>query len=375
MMAYRTNWITRPARVIRRPRFFSKYEWRYHLFMMPLLFPVGNYYLIGPRYFTDPLVFAVGTGLVFILYWLSIVALTLTIRAVIQRYPTASQTLVRMLIMLATVSALTSLLACLDVWVYSLVPLTGTQFTWSATRPILVLGLLFGVFLCMVLGLVYMYSQWNKDLREDEELQRESIQGQYDSLKGQLNPHFLFNALNSLSVLISEEPRLAEEFVDKLASVYRYMLQPGRQVDAGATSPPGELVTLLAELEFIDSYADLLEIRYGKSLQIKRPDRQKIPFADYRLPPLTIQTLIDNAIKHNGMSAEKPLIIRIDITTEGWLRVTNNRQQKVIRMEMGGPGLSGLTAKYRRLSEKSPAIESTDTYYRVALPLLFSGTG
>ncbi|GAB3013489.1 histidine kinase [Spirosoma pulveris] len=343
--------------------------------MMVLLFPVGNYYLIGPRYFTDPLVFAVGTGLIVGLYWLSVVALTLTIRAVIERYPTASQTLVRMLVMLATVITLTGLLACLDVWVYSLVPLTGTPFTWSAMQPILVLGLLFGIFLCMVLGLVYMYSQWNNDLQEDEELQREIIQRQYDSLKGQLNPHFLFNALNSLSVLISEEPSQAEEFVDKLASVYRYMLQPGRQMDAASTGDPGELVTLLAELEFIDSYADLLQIRYGKSLQIKRPDRQKIPFTDYRLPPLTLQTLIDNAIKHNGMSAEKPLVIRIDVTPEGWLQVTNNRLRKVIRLEMGGPGLSGLTAKYRRLSEKSPAIESTDTYYRVALPLLFSGTG
>lgn len=338
MMTCRTNWIKHLARVMHRPRFFSTYEWWYHLFMMPLLFPVGNYYIIGTRYFTEPLVFVVGTCLVFGLYWLSVIALTLAIRAVIKRYPTASQTLRRMLVMLAVVSVLTGLLACLDVWVYSLVPLTGTQFTLPVIRPVLVLGLLFGVFLCMVLGLVYMYSQWNKDLREDEELQRGVIQGQYDSLKGQLNPNFLFNALDSLSALIHEEPKQAEAFVDKLAFVYRYMLQSGRQVNAAATAGSGELVTLLAELEFIDSYADLLKIRYGQSLQIERSDLRKIPLADYRLPPLTIQSLIDNAIKQNRMSAENPLIIRIEITTEGWLQVTTNRQQKVIRMALGGLG-------------------------------------
>ncbi len=340
--------------------------------MMPILFPIGNYYFIGPRYFTDPLLFGIGTGLVFGLYWLSIVTLTLTVRRVINRFPASHQTLIRMLVMLAAVGILTVGLAAFDVWVYSLVSATGVRFSWAAVRPIWALGLLFDVFLCMALGLVYMYTQWSKDLREDEQMQREQIQRQYDTLKGQLNPHFLFNSLNSLSILISEEPKLAEEFVDKLALVYRYMLQPGRRVDPSAISGPGEVVTLQAELEFMNSYADLLQIRYGQRLKIKRPEVNNKLFLTYTLPPLSLQTLIDNAIRHNGMSAGKPLIITIDITDDGWLVVSNNRHKKTIHLVTGNTGLGGLTAQYRFLSEKGIMVDATETNFQVAIPLLFS---
>lgn len=364
-MAFRLH---RPSVFLHRPRFFSTYEWWYHLLMMPVLFPVGNYFFIGPRYFREPLLFGVGTGLVFGLYWLSVITLTLTVRAIIRRYPAAGQTTPRMLVMLVAVGALTIGLAVFDVWVYSLVPATGVQFSWTALQPILLLGLLFDVFLCMTLGLVYTYSQWNNDLQEDEQLQREGIQRQYDTLKGQLNPHFLFNALNSLSVLIHEEPKRAEEFVDKLALVYRYMLQPGQKISAA----PGELVTLQAEMSFINAYVDLLQIRYGQSLQIKLPVLTGNPYATYSLPPLSVQTLVDNAINYNGMSARNPLLITIEITPDGWLQVTNNRHPKTIRLDVANTGLGDLTAKYRLLSDKRITVDDTDAYFRVALPLVFT---
>ncbi|WP_460970519.1 sensor histidine kinase [Spirosoma migulaei] len=356
--------------LIRRPSFFSKYEWWYHLLMMPILFPLGNYYFIGPSYFTDPIKFGVGTVVVFGLYWLSIVTLTLTVWWAIRRYPDASQTLLRTVVMLTAVGSLTVGLAIFDVWVYSLLPATGVQFSWAAVRPIWVLGLIFDVFLCMALGLFYAYARWKQDMTESEQLERASLQNQYDALKGQLNPHFLFNALNSLSILIGEEPKLAEQFVDKLAIVYRYMLQPDRRGDAVLGKSSGDVTTLQAELDFIRSYTDLLTMRYGKSLDITLPAIAGSSLATYVLPTLSLLTLVDNAIKYNSMSGAKPLVLSIEIMPDGWVVVTNNQQPKAIRLETDGAGLGSLTAKYRLLSEKSIMVDTTDAYFRVTLPLL-----
>ncbi|GAB4041125.1 hypothetical protein GCM10028809_67500 [Spirosoma gilvum] len=338
--------------------------------MMPILFPIGNYYFIGPAYFSDPVKFVVGTGIVFGLYWLSIITLTLTVWWAIRQYPAAHQTIRRSLVMLLSVVSLTIALAIFDVWVYSLVPATGVRFSWAAVKPIWVLGVIFDAFLCLALGLFYTYARWRQDMAESEQLQRVSLQQQYDTLKGQLNPHFLFNALNSLSVLISEEPKQAERFVDKLAVVYRYMLQADRRNGQSSMKNTGELATLQAELNFIRSYTDLLGVRYGQSLQVRLPAPADQAYTACIVPTLSLQTLIDNAIKFNAMSATTPLCISIDVNDSDWVEVTNNRQPRTIRLETGGSGLGSLTAKYRLFTEKAIMVESNEVQFRVKLPLL-----
>ena len=338
-----------------RPRFFSRYEWWYHVLMMPVL--------IGARYFSDPVVFAVGTLIIFGLYWFSVVVLTLVVRWTIVRFPDVRQALLRTLIMLVSVGSLTVGLAIFDVWVYSLVPLTGSQFTWVAVRPIWVLGLTFDIFLCIALNMFYTYAQWKQNQTENEHLKRMSLQHQFDALKGQINPHFLFNSLNSLSSLISEDPVRAERFVDNLAKVYRYMLQSGR-----ANQGSNELVTLQTELDFISVYTDLLLTRYGNSLRIE----QQIPptYRGYSLPPLSVQTLIDNAVQHNIMKANKPLVVLIKTTEDGWLRVENNLQRKTLRVETQQSGLATLAARYKLFGDKTIYIQETKTYFRVSIPLV-----
>lgn len=354
----------------RRPRFFSKYEWRYHLLMMPLLFPLGNYYFIGSQYFTDYQLFWIGTALVFFLYWLSISLLTLLTRWATRLYPAISQTVPRTLVMAFLIGGLTIGLSIFDVWIYSLIPATRVQLSWSTIQPIWILGLVFDIFLCLALSLFYTYSQWKEDLTESELLQRMALQRQYDNLKGQLNPHFLFNSLNSLSVLISEEPKLAEQFVDKLARVYRYMLQSSRPENIEFIDGQNELVTLQEELDFICLYTDLLQVRYGNSLRIQIPPLAQPAYGLRTLLPLTLLTLVENAIKHNSMSAKNPLVIRIDITDEGMLRVTNNRQKKTLRMITRQAGLSSLKAKYRQVLHQYVVVESADEQFSVLLPLL-----
>ncbi|WP_420149217.1 sensor histidine kinase [Spirosoma sp.] len=373
MIPLRTNWSAFAAIDNYRPHFFFKREWQWHVFMMPLLFPIANYYFIGLPYFTNLSFFLVGTALAFGLYWVSVFLLTLAIRWVIRHYPGMQQTIPRTIVMLLAVGTITIVLSIFYVWIYSLVPITGVTFNWSIVRPIWVTGLLFAAFLCIALGLIYSYAQWKLELQEDEQLQRQALQHQYDTLKGQLNPHFLFNALNSLSVLIGEEPKQAEEFVDKMARVYRYMLQSGRSTDRlrdGRSSiEQSELVTLQAELEFIHLYADLLQVRYNNCLRIERPAEVSNVHLNCHLLPLSLLTLVDNAVKHNSMSASKPLVISIEITPNGWLQVTNNRQQKTIRMETIRAGLVSLVAQYDLLSQEAVVVEATDTYFKVSLPL------
>ncbi len=344
-----------------RPRFFSKDEWWYHLLMMPVLFPLGNYYFIGPRYFKHLDVFLAGTILVFALYWLSVIILTRVIRGVIARFPDERQAILRTLVMLVLVGSITTVLAVLDVWAYSVVPITGVQFDWSAVRPIWALGFIFDIFLCIALSMFYAYSRWKQNQTENEQLKRLALQHQFDALKGQLNPHFLFNSLNSLSTLIGEDPVSAERFVDNLAKVYRYLLQAGNR----------ELVPLQEELAFIKIYTDLLQTRYGSSLLIKQEIAD-----DYLLcllPPLSIQTLIDNAVKHNVMLANKPLILEIRTTLFGLL-IRNNLQRKAIRIESQRAGLANLAAKYGMFGEETVRVQETETHFSVTLPLLIAPT-
>ncbi|QJW92344.1 histidine kinase [Spirosoma taeanense] len=326
--------------------------------MMPVLFPLGNYYFIGLRYFRDPVTFAVGTALVCGLYWLSIVVLTLAVKQVIRWFPDVRQALPRTLVMLAVVGGLTVVLAIFDVWTYSLIPVTGVRFTWAAVQPIWILGFIFDVFLCIALSVFYTYAQWKTYQTENEQLKRTALQHQFDTLKGQLSPHFLFNSLNSLSSLIGDDPARAEQFVDDLSKVYRYLLQAGNH----------QWISLQAELRFITIYAGLLQTRYGSSLRIEQQVARA--YLERSLPPLSLQTLIDNAIKHNVMLTNKPLLITISTTTDGELRVQNNRQQKTIRVETSQSGLANLLAKYRLIGNESVRIEQTDTDFTVTLPLL-----
>ena len=186
----------------------------------------------------------------------------------------------------------------------------------------------------------------------------------------------MFNALNSLLVLIGEEPRQAEQFVDKMARVYRYMLQSCRSTDRARdgydplADDQTQLMALQAELEFINLYADLLRVCYGNSLHIQQPATISSAHLMRMLLPLSLLTLVDNAVKHNSMSVGKPLVITIEITPDEWLQVTNNRQQKTIRLETIRSSLPSLVTRYGLLSQKTVGVETTAYHFKVRLPLL-----
>ncbi|MEZ0609092.1 sensor histidine kinase [Fibrella sp. WM1] len=195
-----------------------------------------------------------------------------------------------------------------------------------------------------------------------QQLRQQHTEAQMRALQSQVNPHFLFNALNTLSALIDENPRQATDYVDELSNVYRYLLRAADQ----------ELTPLSAELDFIQSYFHLLKTRFGSSIQpVVNVDETLL---EASLPPLTLQLLVENAVKHNRVLPEEPLTIRLRTSAAGQLIVENNRQHRNVRVESNGVGLSNIAEKYQLLQQPLPLIEEVDGWFRVTLPLVPANT-
>lgn len=189
-------------------------------------------------------------------------------------------------------------------------------------------------------------------------LQKENLQSQFDVLKQQVNPHFLFNSLNVLTSLIRLEPELAEKFTEHLAKVYRYVLE----------NKDNELVNLSTELGFLNAYIFLINIRFMDKVQVNiRIEESKM---NYQIIPLAMQLLIENAIKHNAMSKKSPLVIDIFIDRTNHLNVVNNLQEREAHMTSTGVGLKNIQNRYRLLNNTIPAFEKTQTHFIAKIPLI-----
>lgn len=192
-------------------------------------------------------------------------------------------------------------------------------------------------------------------------LQKENLQSQFEVLRQQVNPHFLFNSLNVLTSLIKLEPDLAEQFSEHLSKVYRYVLE----------NKDNELVDLNTELRFLDAYIFLLNIRFVGKIQVNID----IPFEKRPLLiiPLAMQLLIENAIKHNIMTKKEPLIIDIFIDSQNYLNIINNLQERPSHMSSTGVGLKNIQNRYKLLINKEPVIEKTEKQFIAKVPLVEKG--
>lgn len=194
---------------------------------------------------------------------------------------------------------------------------------------------------------------------ENQRLRAESISNQYEALKNQLNPHMLFNSLNTLQSLIRETPCRALDYTQELSRVLRYTLQ----------SNESRLVALREEIEFSQAYIFLLKMRYEEHLSFEIATDERL--AGYLLPPMSLQLLIENAIKHNEISTLKPLVINIR-TEEESLLVSNPIQPKFTGSTGTGIGLDNLSRRYQLLMRRDVEITTDGDCFRVRLPLLKS---
>jgi len=208
------------------------------------------------------------------------------------------------------------------------------------------------------LSSVQFLENWRKAALDTERIKREQITTKYESLKNQVNPHFLFNSLNALTNLVYEDQDQAAKFIRQLSKVYRYVLDTRSQ----------ELVTLKQEMEFVDSYVFLQKIRFDDKLKVNiNLNGQE----ESMLPPIAIQTLLENAVKHNIIAEEEPLTIDITIENNEYIVVKNNLQKKNIpNEESSGIGLPNIIARYEFLSETPVEIIENGQSFIVKLPLL-----
>ena len=191
-----------------------------------------------------------------------------------------------------------------------------------------------------------------------QRLEQEKIEVQIRALQAQVNPHFLFNSLNSLSALIEDDTRQAGIFLDELSAVYRYLLRANDQV----------LTSLSAELAFIQSYCHLLQTRHGDALRVVW--QVDPPLMKRHIPPLTLQLLVENAVKHNVALPDQPLTIAIKTDEHNQLQVRNNVQRKTARVVSNGIGLANILSKYQMLNQPVPIIHEYNGEFVVTLPLI-----
>ena len=193
---------------------------------------------------------------------------------------------------------------------------------------------------------------------ENEKLKIQNLQSQYQTLKNQVSPHFLFNSLTALKELTDENPVNAGKYIGHLSNVLRYTLQSNEH----------RTVSLYNELETVYSYLFLIKMRFGENLKVDFKTDEKYNL--YRIPPLAVQTLIENAVKHNEVSRRNTLIISIFTTEDESLAVTNNICEKITTEPGTGIGLSNLVKQYQLLSGKEILITKTENEFRVEVPLL-----
>ena len=209
------------------------------------------------------------------------------------------------------------------------------------------------LFNCFAVLLIEFYV----NIRNSNELQKEYMKIQYRQLKSQINPHFLFNSLNALVSLINKDSDRASEYVKKLSEVYRYVL----------TYDMKDVVTLGEEIVFIKNYMEILILRFGKGLSFKMEVGKD--YLSYNVPPMTLQLLVENAVKHNIITPSCPLNISISIHN-GMLCVSNNVTPRNHAESSNGIGLNNLNEKYRFLANKGIDVSVDESVYLVKLPLI-----
>lgn len=206
---------------------------------------------------------------------------------------------------------------------------------------------------------IYSYNQLRKSVQREFILKQLHMQQQVDVMMQQINPLFLINSLNSLVALIDKNTLQASLFAQELSAVYRYILRANEQ----------NLTDLNTELEFIHSYAHLLKTRYGEGFQLVTHVDQR--FQHYQLPSLTLQLLVEDAVKHNVLMGSKPLTVEIQTDDLANLHVRNNLQRKKQGVDdANGVGLNNILAKYETLGQPQPTVREESDQFVVALPLI-----
>ena len=345
-------------------KFFKapKYKLQAFLLSMPLIDVVLNLIIYKQRFFTDIKVWLVSFPLIFIIGMGSWYAHTLYEGYIENRFATLDQSRERILWKAMVIFFIMSPSVLIIFFLYDYFHILD----YHAQRMDMMRGLMVGLAVNLVFETLfeadYVLSKYKESKMEKETLQFLSEQNEFDTLKNQVNPHFLFNCFNTLSSLISVDKQKAEQFLDELSKVYRYLLRNNVET----------VSTVDSEVKFIQSYFKLLQTRHGEAVQLNLEiDRQ---YAGYLLPSLTLQLLVENVVKHNALSKNNPLVIDIFTTAGNKLVVNNNLQRRTVKAPSNKVGLENIRSKYELLRQSGFRVMEDEKNFTVVLPLIWKTT-
>jgi two-component system, LytTR family, sensor kinase len=263
----------------------------------------------------------------------------------------------RILLELIITISISALMMAVVLGIFHLLYRIKLQHAGSEFFDNIVIAIIVNVVMVGIFESLFFFRKWKNSLIESEQLRRQNIESQYAALTSQINPHFLFNSLNTLSSLIQSDPAKALNFNREFSKIYRYVLDSKDKL----------VVSLREEIDFLNSYFKLQKIRFEKSLHYRiEVDASCL---DYYLPPLSLQLLVENAIKHNEISEENPLQITISAKGEE-LVVENNYQPVVKQFAESGIGLKNLTERYSHYTSTLPVFKIENNHYIAVIPLL-----
>ena len=231
------------------------------------------------------------------------------------------------------------------------------KVNWDTVFTTTLIIMICVIFITHVYETVFLVKESESEMVRNEQLEKAKAQAELEALKNQIDPHFIFNSLNTLSHLIEDNPVKAKQFNDNMAEVYRYILHNKKK----------GLVLLREEIIFLQDYFSLLKIRFEEAVQLNLHIPDEL-FDLYLIPPISLQILIENAIKHNEFSDDGPLIIDISLDND-LLIVNNDVKKKILRKPSPGIGLYNLNERYKLLTNKSIDIKD-EKQFSVMLPVL-----
>jgi two-component system, LytTR family, sensor kinase len=333
-------------------------DWYSFLYSGPFVVFLYNYLGFGEIYFSSVGVFLILTSITLLQAFLTHYLLAHICFFWRRRFPEIHHSIKRYTISILSYILFNFCIISFFVFLYSKYNFYGFEFSYSfffsAFGILTVLNIVMG----SVYEFFYTLQKWKDGIEQKEQLDKLKLQSELDVLKSQVNPHFLFNSLNSLSSLISEDPQQAELFVDELSRVYRYLLRNNQE----------SLSTLESEVAFIRSYFQLLQTRHGSAIKLNLQIDEK--YKSYLIPSITLQLLVENAVKHNAISKNKPLTIEIFTTDDQKLVVVNNKEQLKVKAPSNKVGLETIKSKYDLLNQTGFLIQNDDHNFKVELPLI-----
>ena len=285
------------------------------------------------------------------MYWVILRYLMIFLR---RKFPNINQTPKRILLSSIIVVVLAPILSFCIGHVCSILLDPQSNFI-GPQKFILIYILAFGIM--AIYEASFFFHQYRLAIKETQELKTQQVQSQLENLRNQISPHFLFNSLNTLMNLIPKDQDRAMSYLSKLSKFYRYTV----------SNQDEPLVPISTEVENATTYADLLHERFGKNITITL----ECTSANGKMTlPLSLQLLIENAVKHNIVSKSKPLHINIYCADDGYIHVENNLQPKIQAVSSTGSGLSNIKKRFAYFTDKAVLINESNGRYHISLPLI-----